>query len=48
MPEMMQVKSGKGKLVVSSSDPRTGQMFMHCEGAQELLFTNNESNEKRL
>jgi hypothetical protein len=48
MPEMMQVKSGKGKLVVSSADPRTGQMFLHCEGAQELLFTNNESNEKRL
>jgi hypothetical protein len=48
MPAMGQMRSGKGKLVVSSSDPRTGQMFLHCESAQELLFTNNESNEKRL
>jgi hypothetical protein len=47
-PEIQQTRADKGKLVMSASDARTGQMFLHCESAQDLLFTNNESNEKRL
>jgi hypothetical protein len=47
-PEIQQIKAGKDKLVLSSSEAQTGHMFLHCEGAQELLFTNNESNDKRL
>ena len=49
LPELKEVKgSGKGTAVVSAWEPRMGPMFLHCEGADELLFTNNESNEKRL
>jgi hypothetical protein len=47
LPELKRV-SGKGTEVVSAWEPRVGQMFLHCEGAGELLFTNNESNEKKL
>ena len=47
-PEIQQIEADKGKLVMSTSEARTGQMFLHCESAQGLLFTNNESNEKRL
>ena len=47
-PEIQQIEADKGKLVMSTSEARAGQMFLHCESAQGLLFTNNESNEKRL
>ena len=47
-PEIQQIEADKGKLVMSTSEARTGQMFLHCESAHGLLFTNNESNEKKL
>ncbi len=34
--------------VVTVRQETLGQFFLHCEGKVPLLFTNNESNEKRL
>ena len=48
VPELRQVKGEKGTSVVGASHPDLDAMFLHCEGAAEVLFTNNESNEKRL
>jgi hypothetical protein len=43
-PELRAVGSG----VIVASHERLGEYFLHCEGASELLFTENESNQKRL
>jgi hypothetical protein len=48
VPQMRQVDDGKKALILSATEAWSGQLFLHCEGAGELLFTNNESNEKRL
>src|SRR6516225_6813857 len=48
LPELRQVQGDKGTMIVSAQESRMGQMYLCCEGAGELLFTNNESNEKRL
>jgi len=40
--------SAVGGEVIASRHERLGEYFLHCEGAAELLFTENESNEKRL
>jgi hypothetical protein len=47
-PQLKQVKGDKGVSVLVASHVEMGDFFLHCEGATELLFTNNESNEKRL
>ena len=37
-----------GEGVIAASHEGLGEYFLHCEGAKELLFTENESNQKRL
>jgi hypothetical protein len=37
-----------GPDVISASHYELGNYWMHCDGAQELLFTDNESNAQRL
>ena len=44
-PEMWAASAGA---VIGARHERLGEYFLHCEGAGELLFTQNESNEKRL
>jgi len=39
---------GAGEGVIAAQHDRLGDYFLHCEGALELLFTENESNQKRL
>jgi hypothetical protein len=34
--------------VIAASHPRLGERFLYCEGAASLLFTENETNTKRL
>jgi hypothetical protein len=48
IPVLRQTIAEKGVSVVSASHAELGEMFLHSEGASEMLFTNNESNEKRL
>ncbi len=47
-PEIRQVKGDGGVSVLAASHIEMGDFFLHCEGASELLFTDNESNETRL
>src|SRR5215831_9307624 len=37
-----------GRNIVVASHPKLGQVRLECEGATELLFTENESNADRL
>jgi hypothetical protein len=48
LPQLRQVQGEKGTMIVSAQEFQMGRMYLHCEGAEELLFTDNESNEKRL
>ncbi len=50
-PEMFALKEpddGSGVLVVETVDEHLGRFWLHVEGAEELLFTENESNATRL
>src|SRR5579871_3201262 len=47
-PELRAGKSGSKESVVSVRHETLGQFFLHCDRNVPLLFTNNESNEKRL
>jgi hypothetical protein len=38
----------KGDTTIAARHEMLGEYFLHCEGARELLFTENESNQKRL
>src|ERR1700709_781019 len=38
----------KNGVVIEARHERLGEYFLHCEGARELLFTENESNQMRL
>jgi hypothetical protein len=40
-------KSGAG-LVIAARHPVLGERFLYCDGAEELLFTENETNNQRL
>ncbi|MCC7179161.1 MAG: glucosidase [Acidobacteria bacterium] len=40
--------AGEGCQVVALDDPAYGQRWLYCEGAPELLFTENETNTERL
>jgi len=47
IPELRSLK-GRGKTsVVSAQHETLGQFFLHCDGSVPLLFTNNETNERR-
>ena len=37
-----------GRTVIRASHPELGDSYLYCEGAPELLFTENESNAQRL
>jgi hypothetical protein len=37
-----------GATAVRASDPRLGERFLYCDGAAELLFTENETNLQRV
>ncbi len=47
-PELRAQKGASKESVVSVQHETLGQFFLHCEGKVPLLFTDNESNEKRL
>ncbi|MGZ6124652.1 MAG: MGH1-like glycoside hydrolase domain-containing protein [Myxococcales bacterium] len=46
-PQLRQVTNGKAG-VIAASNPDLGERFLYCEGATELLFTENETNTQRL
>src|SRR5271154_1331158 len=47
-PSLKQVASRKGLQVVAASHAELGERYLYCEGDAPLLFTENESNNKRL
>jgi len=47
-PEMFALEPFGDVHVVETSQPHLGRFFLYVEGAQELLFTDNESNAQRL
>jgi hypothetical protein len=47
-PLLRRLASLAGAHVVSASHPELGQRFLYCEGETPLLFTENETNNKRL
>ncbi len=47
-PRAAQGKSRKNMAVVETEHPMYGKRWLACEGAPELLFTENESNSERL
>jgi hypothetical protein len=47
-PELRAEKGANRKSIVSVQHEMLGRFFLHCGGNVPLLFTNNESNEKRL
>jgi Glycosyl hydrolase family 63 C-terminal domain len=42
------VVQAAGNSVVQASEERLGESFLYCEGAPELLFTENETNNQRV
>src|SRR6266536_4986557 len=46
-PELSQASAGASPLVMLEH-PQLGKRWLHCEGASELLFTENETNNRRL
>jgi hypothetical protein len=46
-PELTQSSAGANP-VVALEHPQLGKRSLHCEGASELLFTENETNNRRL
>jgi len=47
-PLLRRLTSLAGASVVSASHPELGERFLYCEGDTPLLFTENETNNKRL
>ncbi len=47
-PPVLAASDGPDGVSVSIAEPTYGQRWLHCEGAPELLFTDNESNNERL
>jgi hypothetical protein len=47
-PSLKQADEIKGVNVVAASDPELGERFLYSEGATELLFTENETNNERI
>ena len=42
-PELRAIKGG-----IAATEPLLGKRYLYCEGAPELLFTENETNQRRL
>jgi Mannosylglycerate hydrolase MGH1-like glycoside hydrolase domain len=47
-PPMLGAVDGPDGVSISIAEPTYGERWLHCEGAPELLFTDNESNRERL
>ncbi|MBW4563842.1 MAG: glucosidase [Mojavia pulchra JT2-VF2] len=47
-PILKQVKSGNDWQIIAASHPTLGGRWLYCEAANELLFTENETNNQRL
>jgi Glycosyl hydrolase family 63 C-terminal domain len=47
-PVLKNAGSRSGKKVISASHAELGDRYLHCEGEPTLLFTENETNNKRL
>jgi len=47
-PSLRQVTAGDAVGVIAASHPQLGDLFLYCEGAASLLFTENETNTMRL
>ena len=45
-PSLKQVPGGKGVEAVAASHPELGERYLYCEGDVELLFTENETNNR--
>ncbi|MFO0807615.1 MAG: glucosidase [Gemmataceae bacterium] len=47
-PTLQQVASAQGRGVVKATNPRLGERYLYCDGDAPLLFTENETNTKRI
>lgn len=47
-PVLQKVPTGANHRVISAAHPELGDRFLYCDGAAELLFTENETNNQRL
>jgi Glycosyl hydrolase family 63 C-terminal domain len=47
-PVLQRVPTGENTRVISACHPELGDRFLYCDGAAELLFTENETNNERL
>jgi hypothetical protein len=47
-PSLKVIKSGSHTSVIEASHPTLGERWLYCEDANELLFTDNETNSWRL
>jgi hypothetical protein len=47
-PDIRQIKGAKGSVAVAADHPLLGEYVLSCEGEVPLLFTENETNHKRL
>lgn len=47
-PSLRGITGVGGARAIRAADPETGEGTLHCEGAPELLFTENETNSERL
>jgi hypothetical protein len=47
-PSLREIAGREGAALVEATHERLGKRYFHCEGAAEVLFTENESNLQRL
>jgi hypothetical protein len=47
-PSLRALPAPGGEALVEAEEPQYGRRWLHCEGAPELLFTENETNTRRL
>jgi hypothetical protein len=47
-PALAEINATTGSRVVAASDGELGEVFLYCEGAAPLLFTENETNNRRI
>src|SRR5665647_1035895 len=47
-PLLKQIAGPPGASVIHATHPVLGDRFLHCEGAHDLLFTENETNTERI
>ncbi len=46
--ELSQAETPAGTMAVRATHPQLGEYMFYCESASELLFTNNETNKRRI